>query len=191
MTAALIALAVIIVFGGGVALLADLAAHPRLGGSVPGSDRISNSSQASATAGVVGTVTVVSGATSIPGATPTGTITPAPSATHSPPPPLSLGALHLKREHGGQCSGSQIIRNSGVQRITWQWSSVQPSAPPTLVYGVNTSARSGGFLLDLNPGVAPGRTDTLNVEMKCGGQSYTVTLRDGVGRTQQFTMTSD
>jgi serine/threonine-protein kinase len=184
MTAALIALAVIIVFGGGVALLADLTAHPAARGPLPSSDQTSNSSQASAT------VTVVNGATAIPVVTPTGTTTPAPSATLSPPP-LSLGALRLKRGHGGECSGSQIIRNSGVQRITWQWSSVQPSAPQVLVYGVNTSPHSGGLPADLNPGVAPGGTDTLNMEMKCTGQSYAVTLRDGLGRAQQFTMTSD
>jgi hypothetical protein len=75
--------------------------------------------------------------------------------------------------------------------MTWQWDSTQPSLPFSFVYGVNTTAQFGGFPADLFPGLAAGGTDMLNVQMRCSGQSYTVTLRDGLGRTQQFTMISD
>jgi len=75
--------------------------------------------------------------------------------------------------------------------MTWQWESTQPSLPVSFVYGVNTTAQFGGLPADLFPGVAAGGTDTLNVQMKCSGQSYTVTLRDGLNRTQPFTMISD
>ena len=75
--------------------------------------------------------------------------------------------------------------------MTWQWESTQPSLPVSFVYGVNTTAQFGGLPADLFPGVAAGGTDTLNVQMKCSGQSYAVTLRDGLNRTQPFTMISD
>jgi hypothetical protein len=75
--------------------------------------------------------------------------------------------------------------------MTWQWDSTQPSLPFSFVYGVNTTAQFGGLPADLFPGLAVGGTDTLNVQMKCTGQSYTVSLRDGLGRAQQFTMISD
>ena len=75
--------------------------------------------------------------------------------------------------------------------MTWQWESIQPSAHPSFLYGVNTTAQFGGLPSDLFPGLAAGGTDTLNVQMRCTGQTYLVTLRDGLGRTQPFTMISD
>jgi hypothetical protein len=129
-------------------------------------------------------------ATSTAGSQPTAT--PAPSATAMiSPPPLMLGALHLTHAQGNQCAGAQTIANSDGEQMTWQWDSIQPSAHPTLLYGVNTTAQFGGLPSDVFPGLAVGGTDTLNVQMKCTAQSYTVTLHDGLGRTQQFTMISD
>jgi len=75
--------------------------------------------------------------------------------------------------------------------MTWHWDSIQPSAHASFLYGVNTTAQFGGLPSDVFPGLAAGKTDTLNVQMKCTGQSYIVTLRDGLGRTQPFTMISD
>jgi hypothetical protein len=75
--------------------------------------------------------------------------------------------------------------------MTWQCNSIQPSAHPSFLYGVNTTAQFGGFPSDVSPSLAGGKTDILNVQMKCTGQSYTVTLHDCLGRTQQFTMISD
>jgi hypothetical protein len=89
------------------------------------------------------------------------------------------------------CAGAQTIANSGGQQMTWQWDSIQPSAHPSIFSWVNTTVQFGGLPADLFPGIAAGKTDILNVQMKCTGQSYTVTLRDGLGRTQQFTMISD
>ena len=106
-------------------------------------------------------------------------------------PLLTLGALHLTHVQGNQCAGAQTIANSGAQQMTWQWGSIQPNAHPSFLYGVNTTAQFGGLPSDVFPGLAAGGTDTLNVQMKCTGQSYTVTLHDGLGRTQQFTMISD
>jgi serine/threonine-protein kinase len=139
------------------------------------------------------TVTVNTTASSAPTATigRQPTTTPAPSATASPPPLLTLGALHLIHVQGNQCAGAQNVANSGAQQMTWQWASIQPSAHSSFLYGVNTTAQFGGLPTDQFPGVAAGASDTLNVQMRCTGQSYTVTLRDGLGRTQQFTMISD
>jgi len=204
-TVSLIALASILGIGGGFILLSSATGGQRPNGStlrIQEGDLAATataSSQASATTSAIATATVV-GRTSTPDGTPTGTTTPAPSATAALtptvtplPPPLSLSPilLHLQQDHANQCSGSQTISNSGAQRMTWQWSNIQPGAPSSFLYGVNTAAQFGGLPADLYPGVAPGGTDTLNVQMKCTGQSYTVTLRDGFGRTQQFTMTSD
>jgi serine/threonine protein kinase len=119
----------------------------------------------------------------------TGTAAPQPTAR--PAPPLTLSALHLTHAQGNQCAGAQTIANRGGQQMSWQWASIQPSAHPSFLYGVNTTAQFDGLPADLFPGLAAGKTDILNVQMKCTGQSYTVTLRDGLGRTQQFTMISD
>jgi len=137
------------------------------------------------------TGTAASQPTATPAPSSTATLTPPPTATPSPPPPLTLSALHLTHLQGNQCAGSQTIANSGAQRMTWQWDSAQPSLPFSFVYGVNTTAQFGGLPADLFPGLAAGETDMLNVQMRCSGQSYIVTLRDGLGRTQQFTMISD
>jgi hypothetical protein len=75
--------------------------------------------------------------------------------------------------------------------MTWQWDSIQPSAHPSILSWVNTTVQFGGLPADLSPGIAAGKTDLLHVQMTCTAQSYTVTLRDGLGRTQQFTMISD
>jgi serine/threonine-protein kinase len=178
-TAALIALALLLVSGGVVAF-AHLRGNPR-GPSSP--LRIDQEGRAP-------TDTLSTDATTSADAT----VTPPPGATATTPPPpplLSLSALHLTRDRGGQCSGSQTISNHGAQRIIWKWSSVQPSLSSSLLYGINAPARSSGLPADANPGVASGGRDTLNVEMRCTGRSYSVMLRDGLGRTQQFTMTSD
>ncbi len=121
----------------------------------------------------------------------TATPTAPPTATPAPPPLLTLGVLHLTHVQGNQCAGAQTIANSGAQQMTWQWDSIQPSAHPSFLYGVNTTPQFGGLPSDVFPSLAAGETDTLNVQMRCTGQSYTVTLRDGLGRTQQFTMISD
>jgi hypothetical protein len=102
-----------------------------------------------------------------------------------------LGALHLTHGQGNQCAGAQTIANSDGQQTTWQWDSIQPSAHPSFLYGVNTTAQFGGLPSDVFPGLAAGKTDTLNVQMKCTAQTYTVTLHDGLGHIQQFTMVSD
>jgi hypothetical protein len=142
-----------------------------------------------ATGEATGTAAIQPSATFAPSSTATPN-TP-PTATPAPPPPLTLGALHLTHVQGNQCAGSQTIANSGAQQMTWQWDSIQPSAHPSFLWGVNTTAQFGGFPSDVFPGLAAGGTDTLTVQMRCTGQSYTVTLRDGLGRTQQFTMISD
>jgi hypothetical protein len=129
--------------------------------------------------------------TATPAPSSTATPTAPPTATPAPPPLLTLGALHLTHVQGNQCAGAQTIANTGAQHMTWQWDSIQPSAHPSFLYGVNTTAQFGGLPSDVFPGLAAGGTDTLNVQMRCTGQSYTVTLHDGLGRTQPFSMLSD
>jgi serine/threonine protein kinase len=155
---------------------------------------------ASATVSSTLTPTVASGhATATPGTSgvaPSPT-PPLPSPVSSPtstatlPPPLILSALHLTSSGGGQCAGVQTLHNGGTQTITWQWVSVQPSPPPSFVFGINAPAQFGGFPAHLYPGVPPGGSDVLNVRMDCTGQVYTITLRDGFGRTRLVTMACD
>ena len=142
---------------------------------------------------------LIPAATETPAAT--ATQTPAPKPTKTPSatkpsaalPPLSMSALHLVKAkgHGHECSGSQTITNTGAQRITWQWAAISPAPHPSLVYGVNAPAQLNGLPANRSLGVAPGGADQLNVRMKCAGQTFTVTLRDSLGRTQQITVTSD
>jgi serine/threonine-protein kinase len=132
---------------------------------------------------------------------PTARQTPAPKPTNTPSatrpsasrPPLSMSALHLVKAkgHGQQCSGSQTVTNSGAQRIAWQWVSISPAPHPSMAFSVNASSQASGLPANRSPGVAPGGVDVLNVRMRCAGQTYTVTLRDSLGHTQQFTVTSD
>ena len=75
--------------------------------------------------------------------------------------------------------------------MRWQWEAVQAPLHPSFHYGVNAPAELKGLPADHDPGVAPHAQDIVNIRMKCTGQTYTVTLRDGFGRTQQFTWTSD
>ena len=194
-----------------VALVALVATFGFLGGATP--FHLNSSASPPPTA----TTTMLSGATATPDATTllaptatgaatgaaapqptatpapssTATLTPSPTATPAPPPLLTLGALQLTHVQGNQCAGSQTIANSGAQPLTWQWDSIQPSAHPSFLWGVNTTAQFGGLPSDVFPGLAAGKTDTLTVQMRCTAQSYTITLRDGLGRTQQFTMVSD
>jgi hypothetical protein len=104
-----------------------------------------------------------------------------------------MSALHLVKAkgQGHECSGSQTIANTSVQPITWQWAAISPAPHPSLVYGVNAPAQIDGLPANRSPGVAPGGADQLNVRMTCAGQTFTVTLRDSLGRTQQITVTSD
>jgi hypothetical protein len=139
----------------------------------------------------VATGTAAPQPTATPAPSSTVTLTPSPTETPSPPALLTLGTLHLTRAQGNQCAGAQTIANSGAQEMTWLWDSIQPSAHPSFLYGVNTSAQFGGLPSDVFPGLAAGGSDILNVQMRCTAQNYTVTLRDGLGRAQQFTMISD
>lgn len=138
---------------------------------------------------IVPTATAV--ATGTVSSQPSATLAPSSTATPAPPPLLMLGGLHLTHGQGNQCAGSQTVANTSAQQMTWQWDSIQTSVHPSFLYGVNTTPQFGGLPSDVFPGLAAGATDMLNVQMKCTAQSYTVTLHDGLGRTQQFTMISD
>jgi serine/threonine protein kinase len=201
----LLALTVLVVVGGGwIALAGALpgakldSPTTRIGGSQPDATQIAPPTMTmSATVSGVTTATVTTGATPIPRSTASATTSPAPSSTATPttaptpslPPPLTLSPLRLTVSGGGQCAGSQSAHNGGAQTITWQWLSAQPSLPGSFVFGVNAPAQFGGLPADLYPGVSPGGTDTLNVSMPCTGRVYTITMRDGFGRTRQLTMT--
>jgi hypothetical protein len=50
---------------------------------------------------------------------------------------------------------------------------------------------SAGFPVTCFLAFRPGGSDVLNIRMKCTGLTYTVVVRDGFGRTQQFTWSSD
>jgi serine/threonine-protein kinase len=142
-----------------------------------------------------------------PSPSPQPTVTPLPQPTATPPGPstatppapqlgaqtslLSAGSLHLTKSHGEQCSGVLTITNQSAQPMKWQWEAVQAPLHPSFHYGVNAPAEHKGLPADQDPGVAPHAQDVVNIRMKCTGQTYQVTLRDGFGRTQQLTWTSD
>ncbi|HEX3270361.1 MAG TPA: serine/threonine-protein kinase [Ktedonobacterales bacterium] len=142
---------------------------------------------------------LIPAATEIPTATATQAPKPKPTKTPSATnpsaalPPLSMSALHLGKAngHGHECSGSQTITNTGVQPIAWQWVTISPAPDASMAFSVNTSRQVSGLPANRSPGVAPGGADHLNVRMKCAGQTFTVTLRDSLGRTQQITVTSE
>jgi len=200
--AAVLVVATLAYFGGATPFHLDGSASPRPTATTliltTSTSDATTAIAATATGEATGTAAIQPTATSAPSSTapsstaaPTAVPTAVPTATPSPPPPLTLGALHLTHVQGNQCAGSQTIANSSAQQMTWQWDSIQPSAHPSFLYGVNTTPQFGGLPSDVFPGLAAGGTDTLNVQMRCTGQSYTVTLHDGLGRTQQFTMISD
>jgi hypothetical protein len=62
---------------------------------------------------------------------------------------------------------------------------------PSFHYGINALAQHKGMPADQDPGLAPGARDVVNIRMKRTGLTYTVTLRDNFGRTQQVTRSSD
>jgi hypothetical protein len=189
----LLALTVLLTIGGWWIALAGALPPARLDSRASRGD--GSGGQPTVTLITQATVTVSATANSAPTATGAGqpTATPAPSSTAAPAPPplLTLGALHLTHVQGNQCAGAQTIANTGAQQLTWQWDSIQPNAHPSFLYGVNTTAQFGGLPSDVSPGLAAGKTDLLNVQMRCTALNYTVTLHDGLGRTQQFTMISD
>lgn len=137
----------------------------------------------------------------IPTATtdPSVTLTPPQSAdaTSSTPAgaqaltPLAFGPVHLAKVRGNLCSGTQTIVNDSARTLGWRWQSTSLALHPSFAYGVNTSAQTKGLPADQDPGVPPGGTETLTLQMKCTGQTYTVTVRDSLGRTQQVLVTAD
>src|SRR6476646_7536010 len=102
-----------------------------------------------------------------------------------------MSPLHLAKAHGDHCAGTQTIVNHGTRAVAWHWETSSLALHPSLAYGVNTSAQTKGLPADQDPGIPPGGTETLTLQMKCTGQSYDVTVRDSLGRTQQVIVTAD
>jgi serine/threonine protein kinase len=105
--------------------------------------------------------------------------------------PLVMSPLHLAKAHGDHCAGTQTIVNHSTRAVAWRWETTSLALHPSLAYGVNTSADTKGVPADRDPGIPPGGTETLTLQMKCTGQTYAVTVRDSLGRTQQVIMTAD
>jgi serine/threonine-protein kinase len=140
----------------------------------------------------------------LPSATsPSVTLTPTPSpvstgARPSTPtsvtavtPLLAISPVHLTKAHGNYCSGKQTIVNHSMHTLGWRWETTSLALHPSLVYEVNASAQIKGLPTDQDPGIPPGGAETVTVQMKCTGQTYTVTVRDSLGRAQQVRMTAD
>jgi serine/threonine-protein kinase len=184
---ALGAFALLLALRGG-AFLADKATDPS-----PSGDAITQSNASGFERHLVPTSTT----------SPSVTLTPTQSpvsidATSSPPtsvsavtPPLAVGPLHLTKDHGNHCSGTQTIVNHSARTLGWRWETPSLAVHPSLVYGVNASAQMKGLPADQDPGIPPGGAETVTVQMKCTGQTYAVTVRDSLGRTQQVIVTTD
>jgi hypothetical protein len=119
-----------------------------------------------------------------------------PTSTTSPSvpavtPPLALSPVHLAKARGNLCSGTQTIVNDSARTLGWRWETTSLALHPSFAYGVNDSAQTKGLPADQDPGIPPGGTETLTLQMKCTGQTYAVTVRDSLGRTQQVMVTAD
>jgi serine/threonine protein kinase len=185
--AALGAFALTLALGGG-ALLADKATGPS--STV---DAITQSSASGFERHLVPTSITSPSVTLTPTLSPVST-----DATSSPPtsvpvvtPPLAVSSLHLTKAHGNHCSGTQTIVNHSARTLGWRWETPSLALHPSLVYGVNASAQMKGLPADQDPGIPPGGAETVKVQMNCTGQTYAVTVRDSLGRTQQVMVTAD
>jgi serine/threonine protein kinase len=193
-TAAL-ALAVLVLVGAAGSALVFLGKGATAGGQTTGNQTAG---------GPTGSGTVTAGATSAtttaspnaqPSATPhrapTATPAPRPSPTPSPTPAptLIIRPTPLVLQPGtptGTCVATQSLTNTTGQTVGWQWQQPQ-------VGGFHFQVNGGPQMdwpKDLQPGIAPGGTDTLSATSNCQPQpkSYAILLTDTLGDQYTFVL---
>ncbi|HEV2460086.1 MAG TPA: serine/threonine-protein kinase, partial [Ktedonobacterales bacterium] len=125
-------------------------------------------------------------ATPVPHPSPT-SVPPSPSPT--PAPTLIIQPTPLVLQPGsppGTCVATQTLTNTTSQTVGWQWQQPQ-------VGGFHFQVNGGPQMdwpKDLQPGVAPGGTDTLSATSNCQPQpkSYAILLTDTVGDQYTFVL---
>jgi serine/threonine protein kinase len=190
--AALALLLIVAVLGTGVVALraAGIGATSPSGGGVPGAFAKATASAPAALA----TTTALSHPTTTPRATKTLVPSPSPtpvllpSPTPSPTLVIQPKPLVLKpsSQNPNMCVATQTITNTTGRTVGWQWQ--QPQAG-----GFHFQINGGPMMdwpKDLQPGIAPGRTDTITATSNCQPQSlvFGILLTDSPGDQYTFVL---
>ncbi|HEV2462123.1 MAG TPA: protein kinase [Ktedonobacterales bacterium] len=119
----------------------------------------------------------------------TATATPVPHPSPTPAPTLLIRPTPLVLQPGtptGTCVATQSLTNTTGQTVGWQWQQPQ-------VGGFHFQVNGGPQMdwpKDLQPGIAPGGTDTLSATSNCQPQpkSYAILLTDTLGDQYTFVL---
>jgi eukaryotic-like serine/threonine-protein kinase len=133
-------------------------------------------------------------ATEVPSTTVSTTATPQPTATSVPtavPPAVYLtfspSPLVLVASGHATCTTTQTITNHTAGRLGWAWTS--PQLGSAYSFTINGGSSHSWPPADMNPGVAPGASDTLLIKVSsCADKplSIPITAKDGMGHTYTF-----
>lgn len=127
---------------------------------------------------------------------PTATLAPVPTATPKPNPlvfsPMPLTLALSGSSASASCFGSQTITNNSSQTLGWQWTT-DPAITSTYYYRFSLDGhRIATPPQDMTPGLAPGASETLLVQVvSCQSKlkdPINVTVTDSLGNTTQFQM---
>jgi serine/threonine-protein kinase len=124
-----------------------------------------------------------------PSPTPTLVSSPSPSPSPTPAPTLLIEPTPLVLQPGsppGTCVATQTITNTTSQTVGWQWQ--QPK-----LGGFHFQVNRGPITdwpQDLQPGIAPGHTDTLTATSNCQTppKFYGILLTDTLGDQYTFVL---
>jgi Protein kinase domain len=194
---AAIALAVLLLAGAAGSALALLGR-----GAAPGGQRVGTTGGATATVGTTSATATPLAQSSVtphlvPTATPVSypspTLVPSPSPSPTPAPTLVMRPTPLVLQPSpqypsGTCVATQTITNTTGQTVGWQWKTSQ-------IGGFHFKINGGPWIdwpKDLQPGIAPGHTDTLTATSNCPppGQEkdYAILLTDSLGDQYTFVL---
>lgn len=122
---------------------------------------------------------------------PTHSPTPKPTATRIPASPLTLSSTSLilrpnTTGDGDQCSVTQNITNTSNGTVGWSWKT------PTISgfhFMLNEQALDA-WPRNMDPGIPPGGSDTLQITADCGSHHHAVTVWvvDTLGTTYDLTV---
>ncbi len=132
-----------------------------------------------------------------PTVTPQPTLTPRPAPTATPVPtwltfsPMPLNLALSGSGGSASCFGQQTITNTSSQTLGWQWSTDVEMTSYYFRFTLN-GHRLSTPPQDMSPGIAPGASETLLVQVvSCATKLKTpinVTVTDSLGHTTTFVM---
>ncbi|HEV2461349.1 MAG TPA: hypothetical protein VGS80_23600, partial [Ktedonobacterales bacterium] len=118
---------------------------------------------------------------------PTATATPLPRPSPTPAPTLVIRPTPLVLQPGtptGTCVATQTITNTTNQTVGWQWQQPKLGGFHFKVNGIQMD-----WPQDMQPGIAPGGTDTLSATSNCQPpHSYGILLTDTLGDQYTFVL---